>query len=247
MDRLFLILEVLESRGQSHLILADMLEEEGEPELAARCRVRKFTDLKMLNHGLELLPFPIAMHVVTEFSLQAFSFGEPDEKVNECLASLTSQSNEFHQSNDYSKLAVELENAQQFFDKLDLNKLQATLVGNSYSEDFPAYLNSGFQAWKPDFVGMLQEASVILRFQQSGDFQELSEARNSFRTLAQRLANHTRQLPRNIRTFIQETEDEFDHETETWKRLPYTVEQLAWQLECLRKTVERFCEQSKEA
>ena len=94
---------------------------------------------------------------------------------------------------------------------------------------------------------MLVQSTEVIEFEQAGEYEKVLTGKNTIRTLAQSVANHTRQMPRAIRISIQEYEDEFDHETETWKRLPYTIEQLEWQLECLRTIVEQAVEQSEEA
>ncbi len=78
-DKMIFALSLLDGDREAHRILADMLEEEGDPGLANWARSRKGKRHKRLDFVLALLPHRISLRIACDFLVQSLTMVKQQE------------------------------------------------------------------------------------------------------------------------------------------------------------------------
>ena len=246
MDRTYLILEVLNFNKDALQILGDIIEEEGNAALAQKTRARKFDERKMLRLGLELIPTQICVRAATKFFQHALSLGQSHEPINAIFRVATQWSNEIRIQTQMvpPEIELKLSTVRQQLEKLNVRSAERDIIGRrpTLVEQVGIFLGRDvnfanvFSKCVNAYSEVLHFANDVIHFERDGNRQKVASRTNAASNVASTVASHCRDLPRII-CFLRQ-----NRSSGPWERLPYRAEQLNWQLEQLKVTIQASIE-----
>ncbi len=225
MNRIFLLLEFLKHRPQAQQILADLIDEEGDPALAQLVRSRKKADRKQLQLALEVTPFRVGTQLGIDYFVRATSFGLEVPELNEQLRSARQWIAEVDIDSDPAT-----DQCRSIIDQIsrrDISRLSRRMSGRGTVYALGESISS--------LMVMLQVTCLILDSLREQDFERVSRRTNRHRTALVNLSKFCRWLPRPL---IQQV----DPDSVRFYSVKYNTEQqLNWQWDHLIDVLQQAC------
>ena len=235
MNRLFLILDLLDFKRESLQILADIIEDEGDSSLAQRTRMRKFNQRKVFHLALELIPFEMCVVLGIEFFQHSLSFGRTLPDLDSSLEELK----EWIRAEDLKPLVENhvFQDAYEAIASLEPISLRNQLIGRGSRTGLrfiraQTASNEHFKNVLAHCTKTVQFADDLIESQSSGNVKRMLSRNNAIRRHVQSVAAAARELS----GYIQMGQARPRHP------LPYPAEQLSWQVGHLKKTIQEWCE-----
>lgn len=229
MNRLYLLLDFLNGRGDSQAILADIIDEERDPYLAERVRSRKQSDRKHLQLALEVIPFEMGVEVGIDFFSHAISFGHEVPELDSQLSHAKRWIRNAADGNLADMAAGDAPDAARAggFAGFGADALLSPRISGRYQL---TDLDHAFLC----LVEVIDVAGLIFAAERADDHRRTRRSLNRLRTALMKVANHSRLTPVQLTRLLR------PEELRPYRRLVElnSVGQMDWQWQHLIGVVE---------